>query len=68
MEPLYSYKNAPRQKRVHSLMQEYKVTFLASLAIKSNYSNRSFSGVFGKCEIKANASVARDFSPKPLQR
>jgi len=63
MEPLYSYKNAPRQKRVHSLMQEYWVAFLASLAIKSNYSIRSFSGVFGKCEIKANASTARDFSP-----
>ena len=68
MEPLYSYKNAPRHKRVHSLMQEYWVAFLASLAIKSNYSNRSFSGVFGKCEIKANASVTRDFSPMPLQR
>ena len=55
MEPLYSYKNAPRHKRVHSLMQEYWATFLASLAIKSNYSNRSFSGVFGKCDINANA-------------
>ena len=51
MEPLYSYKNSPCQKRVHNLMQEYWVAFLASLAIKSKYSIRSFSGVFGKCEI-----------------
>ena len=33
MEPLYSYKNAPRHRRVHSLMQEYWVAFPASLAI-----------------------------------
>ena len=68
MEPLYSYKNAPRHRRVHSLMQEYWVASPASLAIKSNYSKRRFSGVFGKCEIKANASATRDFSPKSLQR
>ena len=68
MEPPYSYKNAPRQRRVHSLMQEYWVASLASLTIKSNYSKRSFSGVFGKCEIKANASAAQDFSPKPTAK
>ena len=41
----------------------HRVVSPASLAIKSNYSKRSFSGVFGKSEIKANASVTRDFSP-----
>ena len=40
VEPLPSYKNAPRHKRVHSHIKMVKGAFLLAipLAIKSNYS------------------------------
>ena len=41
--PLYPYKNAPRHKRGHSLMQEYGTAFSGfPLAIKANYSKLDF--------------------------
>jgi len=51
LEPLSTYKNAPRQKRVHSYIVDREATFGFPLLLKSNYSKRSFLGCFGKCEI-----------------
>ena len=36
-------------------------------ASQSNLFQISFPDIFGKCEIKANASETQDFSPKPMQ-
>ena len=50
MEPPPSYKNAPRQRRVHSL--DGRVTnFLVPPAFKSSYFKSSFPDIFGKREI-----------------
>ena len=61
LEPLLTYKNAPRHRRVHSYI--VSVAFPTSLASQSNLFQISFPDIFGKCEIKANASLKPDFSP-----
>jgi hypothetical protein len=38
------------------------------LLLKSNLFQIRFSSYFGKCEIKANASLKPDFSPIPLAK
>ena len=48
--------------------KEVQHQFPTSLAFQSNLFQISFPDIFGKCEIKANASATRDFSPKSLQR
>ena len=68
LEPLPTYKNAPRQRRVHSYICGWNaVSDLPSL-LNRTIPKEVFQASSVKCEIKANASAARDFSPKPLQR
>ena len=67
LEPLLTYKNAPRQSVCIATFCEW-MPFPTSFASQSNLFQISFPDIFGKCEIKANASATRDFSPKSLQR
>ena len=68
LEPLPQYKNASTPKREHSNTFVVGSLFWSfPLLLKSNYSKIDFRGLFGKREIKANASMKSDFSPIRLQ-
>ena len=68
MEPLPTYKNAPRQRRVHSYICGWNAVSDFPSLLNRTIPKEVFQATLVKCEIKANASATRDFSPKPLQR
>jgi len=53
MEPLPTYKNAPRQRRVHSYICGWNAVSDFPSLLNPNYSKRSFPGVFGKVRNKS---------------
>lgn len=68
LEPLSTYENTPRHRRVHSRICGWNAVSNFPLLLHSNYS-KQISEVFSvKCEIKANASLKPDFSPIPIAK
>ena len=68
LEPPPTYKNIPRLSVNIATCVGRSTVWAIPLLLISNYSKTDFRGLFGKREIKANASMTWDFSPKPCAK